>query len=333
MTHSVTTPPRKPRRLGLWIPWGAALILAIGWSGWWLWLRGETEHQIDAAAAGLRAHGGQASWATRQIGGYPFRLDVDFTDLKLAGASGWAISLPTLKSEAYAFAPTRWIVATRDGATLTEPGAAPLTIASPVMRASLNSWDQHPPRFSFVGDDLSFAFGAGAPPFPLARAKSVQFYTKAGPDDQGAMLFEITGGAATAGTDLGQLAGGQPVGLDRGRHLLPRQRAGRAGRPNRRAGLGSRRRDDDFAAHLDLRRRRDHPGRRRRRVRRRRRRAGWRARRRRPWPAQERLRRPNWTPMTAPCGWGRSRSLHRRASSEPAGGVRGGRAACKAQPP
>jgi len=213
MTHSDPVPPRKPRRLGLWIPWGAALILAIGWSGWWLWLRGETEHQIDAAAADLRTHGGQASWATRQIGGYPFRLDVDFTDLKLADASGWAISLPTLKSEAYAFAPTRWIVATRDGATLTEPGAAPLTIASPVMRASLNSWDQHPPRISFVGDDLSLAVPPGAPPFPLASAKSVQFYTKAGPDDQGATLFEIAGGAATTNTDLGRLAGGKPVAL------------------------------------------------------------------------------------------------------------------------
>jgi hypothetical protein len=209
MTHSVDAPPRKPSRLGLYLPWAVALLLAVGWSAWWVVLRLETEHRIDAAAAAFRTGGGQVTWQARHIGGYPFRLDVDVTGLNLAG-SGWALALPSLKSEAYAFAPTRWIFATEDGATLTPPGGTPIRIASPLMRASLNSWDEHPPRLSFVGDDL--AFNAG-PTFPLASARSVQVYTRAGPNDQGAFLFKIDGGTPASGSRLSTLAAGQPVSL------------------------------------------------------------------------------------------------------------------------
>jgi hypothetical protein len=209
MTHSVAAPPRKPSRLGLYLPWGVALLLAVGWSAWWEALRIGTERRIDVAAAAFRAQGGQVTWQSRHIGGYPFRLDVDVQGLSLAG-SGWALALPSLKSEAYAFAPTRWILATQDGATLTPPGGTPIRIAAPLLRASLNSWDEHPPRLSFVGDDLAFTAG---PTFPLASAKSVQVYTRAGPDDQGAFLIKIDGGVAAPGSSLAKLAAGQPVSL------------------------------------------------------------------------------------------------------------------------
>ena len=209
MTHSVAAPPRKPSRLGLYLPWGAALLLAVGWSAWWGLLRLESERRIDRAVAGFRAGGGQVSWRSRHFGGYPFRLDVDVQDLSLAG-SGWALTLPSLKTEAYAFAPTRWVLATQDGATLTPPGGAPIRIAAPLLRASVNSWDEHPPSLSFVGDDLAFTAG---PTFPLASAKSVQVYTRAGPDDQGAFLVKIDGGIPAPGSTLATLAAGQPVSL------------------------------------------------------------------------------------------------------------------------
>ena len=201
----------KPRRLGLYLPFALLFLLIVAWSVGWLWLRGETLRRVQDAAAGLRAHGGQATWSTLRFGGYPFRLDLDATDLRLADPSGWSVALPSLKSEAYVFAPTRWLLATDGGLTFTRPGAPPVQIAAPLLRASVNSWDEHPPRISFVGDDLVFSGPAGA--FPLASAKAVQVYTRAGPDDQGAMLAEVDGGAAAAGTDLGRLAGGNPVSL------------------------------------------------------------------------------------------------------------------------
>ena len=212
MTHTGAAAPRKRRWIGLWAPWAAAGLLAVAWSLLWLWLLGETERRVEAAAAGLRAHGGQAAWSTLESSGYPFRLDVEAANLRLADASGWSVSLPSLKAEAYAFAPTRWILATDQGLTFTRPGDGPVRVGSPLMRTSLNSWDQHPPRISFVGDDLTFAAAPGGA-FPLAGAKAVQAYTRAGPDDQAALFVEVDGGAAAHGTDLDKLASGGQVRL------------------------------------------------------------------------------------------------------------------------
>ena len=212
MTHTGAATPRKRRWIGLWLPWAATGLLVVAWSLLWLWLRGETERGIEAAATALRAHGGQAAWSSLTFGGYPFRLDVEAANLRLADPSGWSVALPSLKAEAYAFAPTRWILATDQGLTFTRPGEGPVRIGSPLLRASLNSWDQHPPRISFVGDDLTFEAAAGGA-FPLAGAKAVQVYTRAGPDDQAALFVEVDGGAAAPGTDLDKLAGGGAVRL------------------------------------------------------------------------------------------------------------------------
>ena len=211
MTHSGAAAMRKRTWIGLWAPWAAAGLLVIAWSVLWLWLRSETERRIEAAATGLRARGWQASWSALTFSGYPFRLDVEAAHLRLADPSGWSVDLPLLKAEAYAFAPTRWILATDQGLTFARPGAGPVRVGSPLLRASVNSWDQHPPRISFVGDDL--VFQAPADTFPLSGAKTVQVYTRAGPADQAALLIEVDGGAAAPGTDLGKLAGAGPVSL------------------------------------------------------------------------------------------------------------------------
>lgn len=208
MTLSRAAPSGKPRRLGLYLPYGVVGLLVAIWSFGWLWLRHETEGRLEEAAAALRAHGWRASWSSLSCGGYPFRLDIDASNLQLADPSGWSIVLPSLKSEAYVFAPTHWLLATGDGATFTWPGAGPVRVTAPLLRASINSWDQRPPRISLVGDDLTFAG-----PFPLASATALQFYTRAGPNDQGALLLEVDGGVARAATDLDKLAGGRPASL------------------------------------------------------------------------------------------------------------------------
>src|SRR5579872_2767802 len=120
-THSAVVSRRKPRRLGLYLPWGALLILAAGWSLAWLWMSGQTQSRLDAAAASLRKAGWAVAWDGRHVGGYPFRLDVDFTNLSVADPSGWAVALPALKSEAFAFAPTNWVFYAPSGLTFTRP--------------------------------------------------------------------------------------------------------------------------------------------------------------------------------------------------------------------
>jgi hypothetical protein len=211
--HSDPAAPRKPRRLGLVIPWGVALALVAGWSVAWFWLAMAAGQRIDAAGAALRAGGWQASWSERTTSGYPFRLDVDLEDLRLADPSGWAVAAPSLKAEAYVFAPTRWVVAVPDGFAFTRPDGGPVSVTARRLRFSLNSWDQHPPRLSLEGEDITFAAAPGAKPFSLAAAKDLQFYTRAGPQDQGEVLLLVQGGAAAPGTWLARIAQGAPVAI------------------------------------------------------------------------------------------------------------------------
>ena len=210
-THNAAAPSRKPRRLGLYLPWAALAIGAAGWSLAWLWLMGQTQSRLDAAAASMRKAGWTVAWESRHVGGYPFRLDVDVTNLRVADPSGWAAALPALKSEAFAFAPTNWVFYAPGGLSFTRPDGGPVNVTAGALRASINGWDQAPPRISLEGDDLTFAAAPGAKPFSLTAAKNLQFYTRAGPGQQTALFFSLDGGVAAPGSWVGQIAAGKPV--------------------------------------------------------------------------------------------------------------------------
>jgi hypothetical protein len=212
-THSAPAPPRKPRRLGLWIPWGIAAVLAVGWSLWWLVAMHATVAAMDGAAAKLRAAGWHVSWAGRRTGGYPFRLDVDFSGLQVADPSGWAIATPLLKTEAYAFAPDHWVFFVPATLDVARPMDGAINVAARVLRGSISGWDQSPPRIALEGDDLTFTPAPGAAPLLLAGAHNIEAYTRPGPDDQGAAYLQIDGGQAAPGGWLAALAGGGPVSL------------------------------------------------------------------------------------------------------------------------
>ena len=70
--------------------------------------------------------------------------------------------LPSLKAEAYVFAPTHWVVAAPDGLTFTRPAGGPVTVTARLLRASVNGWDESAAATSrWQGDDLTLDAGAG----------------------------------------------------------------------------------------------------------------------------------------------------------------------------
>jgi hypothetical protein len=213
-THSEAPAPRKVSRLGLYIPWGIALAAAIAWSLWWLVAMNQVTARLDETAATLRAAGWRVAWASRETGGYPFRLDVNFTGLVIADPSGWSLAAPALRSEAYAFAPTQWRFYAPGGRmTVTRPGDGSFDVTAGALRGSVSGLGEGVPNLALEGEDLRFTPGQGAAPVLLASAKSIQFYTRPGPNDQGAMYLAIDGGAAAPGSWLAAVASGGPVGL------------------------------------------------------------------------------------------------------------------------
>jgi len=208
-----SAPPRKFRRLGLWLPFLALGLFIAAWSGAWVWARGQVRSGLDSAAGALAGAGYQFTWKDREIGGYPFRLDVTLTEPSLRAASGWALEAPSIEAEAFLHAPTSWLIAAPAGLTFVRPIGGPVAVRGQLIRASLTHPDARPPSFSFEGVKLTFAPLAGAQPFALTSAGRVEFHLRAGPDDQGGVFFRLDDGKARLSGLFARVAGDKPISI------------------------------------------------------------------------------------------------------------------------
>ena len=205
--------PRKPRRFWLYAPWVLLFVAAAVWSAGWVWLRNETGRQLDLAAEQARQSGFELGWKDRRISGYPFRLDVDFTELRVRDPSGWGVVLPRLETEAYLHAPGHWVLAAPQGLTLIRPVGGPVEMKGELIHASLHDFDRRPPSFSFEANKLTFQPGPGAQPFALASADHVELHLRPGPADQGAVFFKVDNGRAQLSGLFARMAGDKPVSM------------------------------------------------------------------------------------------------------------------------
>jgi hypothetical protein len=145
------------------------LAFASAWCVGWFWLRGRPSSGWTPSRLALKARGYDLSWSSRTFSGFPFRLDVNLTDARVAEPSGWALRIPELNSEAMIYDLTTGWVAPR-GALLTRPNGGDVAIAGEALRASLAGMDQHPPRISIEGAKLVFSTAPGrALPAALGR--------------------------------------------------------------------------------------------------------------------------------------------------------------------
>ena len=188
----MNAPPaaRRARRLGLYGPLVTVAIGAVIWSGCWMWLRGQTLHRLSALAKRQAAAGGGFTWSGLRVYGYPFRLDLAFTDVAWTGPDGWGASAPSLLAETFVFAPDHWVAMARNGATVLRPNG-PASLSARVLRASLSGVGASPPTFSLEGLGLIWAPRPGSAPTLFQSAAELHVHTRAGPNDQGAFYFEI----------------------------------------------------------------------------------------------------------------------------------------------
>lgn len=213
MTHSDTTPPRKPRRRGLVAIFVLAALVCVAWSVGWFWLRNQTVAQLDAASARLKTQGYDLSWSAREVTGFPFRLDVRLTNARVAEPSGWAVRAPELKGEAMIYRLGHWMIVAPSGVVLARPEKGDVTITGQALRASLAGFDQYPPRISVEGAKLLFTAAPGTEPFPIQSTDAMQLHLRSGPDDQGAILFKADGARVAFTGLLGRIAQNRTASL------------------------------------------------------------------------------------------------------------------------
>ena len=207
-------PPRKPRRLGLYIPFILLLLAVAAWTVFWFWARGEAATRMDAAAASLRTAGYEISWKDRGVGGYPFRLNMTLTEARIREPSGWGLEAPMLEAQAFMHAPAHWIIAAPQGLAFVRPLGGPVAVSGEVIRASLKDFDKRPPSFSFEGVKLAFAPNPGAQPFGLTSADRVEFHLRPGPDDEGGVFAKVENGKARLAGLLARVAGDRPISIE-----------------------------------------------------------------------------------------------------------------------
>ncbi|WP_372784455.1 DUF2125 domain-containing protein [Phenylobacterium sp.] len=207
------SPPRKPRRLGLILPFVALGLAVAAWSGVWFWAKGEVQTRLDAAQAEFARAGYQLTWKDRDVGGYPFRMDVTLTEVRLREPSGWALEAPRIEGEAFMHAITHWLIAAPDGLTFVRPIRGPVTVKGELIRASLSHFNAHPPSFSFEGVKLTFTPQPGAQPFALTAADRVEFHLRAGPGDEGGVFARVDNGKARLSGLFARVAGDKPISI------------------------------------------------------------------------------------------------------------------------
>ena len=216
------TPPKEPstpkasagpKRLMLYAPFAVLLIVAAAWTVGWFWMRGEVFRRMDAGALRLAESGYGVDWSARSLSGFPFRLDLDITAPRLRETSGWGLSAPRLKAEAFVFAPEHWVLVAPDGVTLNRRVGGAVLVGARVLRGSLSDIGDHPPRVSVEAMGLTFVPGPGASPVAITSAEEVHFHAKAGPNDQGAAYFEIDKARSAGAGLLADIAAGAPVTL------------------------------------------------------------------------------------------------------------------------
>lgn len=208
--------PRKPSRFPIYGPFVLLLVFIAAWSWAWFQARAEVARRMDQGVEALRAAGYEVSWARRDLGGYPFRLDVTLTAPRIRDRSGWALSAPRLEGEAFMHAPTNWMIAAPQGLTFVRPLGGPVTVSGRLVRMSLSHLTNHPPNVSFEGTGLTFTTPAGARPFGLSTAERVEFHLRQAPaevgDEAGVWLSVEQGKAQLSGL-LGRIAGDKPISI------------------------------------------------------------------------------------------------------------------------
>jgi hypothetical protein len=212
---SETLPEQAPRRKrGIALPFILAAIVIAAWSGGWWYMRGEAMRRMDETARTMGDKGYRLTWSERTVSGFPFRLDVNLKDATVSEPSGWQLTAPLIKAEAYIYRLDHWVMVTPQGLTFTRPDGGAVIVQGKAMRASLSDLDKHPPSLMLEGVDLTFNPEAGAKPYFLSAARQLNMKIMAGPDDLGGVLLHI-GGARMALEGLAARATeGAPVDMD-----------------------------------------------------------------------------------------------------------------------
>lgn len=171
-------PTPRHSRVGLFAPFGIALLALAMWSVWWAVLIERVDSGLNDRIATLREAGWTVTYGAQQVNGWPFRASVRLRDLELIAPSGQGVSAPALAAEAMAWDPDRWVLAARDGLVLARGDKGKVTLDAAAVRASGSGWGNAYPNLAVEIVEARFRPLPGAEAFPLASAERIEVYVR-----------------------------------------------------------------------------------------------------------------------------------------------------------
>lgn len=133
-------------------------VIAVAWSAVWFYGRGRALEEVDRALAGLAARGVSIVCPEREVGGFPFRMELSCRQpgvtIAATGASGSATALRVV---AQVWNPLL-VIAELDGPLVGEDGAGTRVTATwRTLRASVRLSARGPERISVASTGLDLA--------------------------------------------------------------------------------------------------------------------------------------------------------------------------------
>jgi hypothetical protein len=204
---------KPPSRWWLFGPYLALLLVIVGWSGAWFWIKGRVEAALRSAQERGTIAGAAIGWDRVRVSGFPFRIEVVLDGPHIREPSGWGLRAPTLRAESYAYDLKRWVAYAPRGVVLDRSGpAGAVAVNGEALRASLAVEKPDQVRFALEGLKLAFAPQNPAAPFPLLTAETLDLHTRpAGPPDETEFLIQIAGATIPRSEPLGRIVGGGRV--------------------------------------------------------------------------------------------------------------------------
>jgi hypothetical protein len=204
---------RTSSKRWLLAPLVLAAVLFAAWSAYWVFARSRVVQAFDQAVAEQRAEGRRLEWASRRVGGYPFRFKVELDQARISSPSGWALRAPQLEVTALAYRPDRWLAFAPEGVVVNRPVAGPLHVDTRNLRASLSRPNGNPPRISVETTNVRFTPLEGAEPFLLSAAERAELHL--GPATEGdgdaALVFRVQGAQPRPAGLMAFISGTQPA--------------------------------------------------------------------------------------------------------------------------
>ncbi|MBB4303576.1 hypothetical protein GGD81_002623 [Rhodobium orientis] len=188
----MTETPRRSRSSRIFVLAVAGMVAVIAaWSAAWWYIADTAGTVIDRTLANLRRGGTVIDCGGREIGGWPFRLEVRCAPLDLKAPDGTTLTVAAARAVALVYKPRHVIVEADAPAEIALGGRAPGAIAWSLGHASVIVGD-HGPRELSVALENPRVSGFGPVGLKDVAAANAQFHMRQAPDRPGAIDIALS---------------------------------------------------------------------------------------------------------------------------------------------